>query len=50
TEPSRIDDELAYANQLFQQLGINVIDVSKRSIEESSMLIEEFYKNNAYAH
>jgi regulator of PEP synthase PpsR (kinase-PPPase family) len=48
TEPSRIASELTYANELFQKLGINVIDVSKRSIEESSMLIEECFKSHAH--
>ncbi|WP_081166782.1 pyruvate, water dikinase regulatory protein [Lactococcus garvieae] len=36
----RILEELAYAEALFEQLGIATIDVSQRSIEESSMLIE----------
>lgn len=40
SDEKRILEELAYAETLFEQLGIETIDVSKRSIEESSMLIE----------
>lgn len=40
SDEKRILEELAYADTLFEHLGIQTIDVSKRSIEESSMLIE----------
>ena len=40
SDEKRILEELSYADTLFDQLGIETIDVSKRSIEESSMLIE----------
>ena len=40
SDEKRILEELTYADTLFEQLGIETIDVSKRSIEESSMLIE----------
>ncbi|MBM9834046.1 kinase/pyrophosphorylase, partial [Enterococcus faecalis] len=40
--------ELAYANEWFKKLNIPVIDVSKRSIEESAMLIEEQAKEQAH--
>lgn len=40
SDEKRILEELAYADTLFEQLDIETIDVSKRSIEESSMLIE----------
>jgi len=36
----RILDELKYADDLFERLGIMVINVSARSIEETSMLVE----------
>lgn len=49
TNENRIMKELEYANELFEKLAIMVINVGNRSIEESSMLIEECYKKNAHA-
>lgn len=49
TNPERITNELKYANELFNKLGIMVINVGKRSIEESSMFIEECLKKNVQA-
>lgn len=46
TNPERIVEELNYANEFFEKLGIMIINVGKRSIEESSMLIEECLKKN----
>jgi len=46
TNCERIEAELAYANEWFKKLNIPVIDVSKRSIEESAMLIEEQAKEH----
>ena len=48
TNCERIEAELAYANEWFKKLNIPVIDVSKRSIEESAMLIEEQAKEQAH--
>ncbi|WP_413536532.1 pyruvate, water dikinase regulatory protein [Carnobacterium divergens] len=36
---TRIAEELAFANELYQQLGIQVIDVEHRAIEETAALI-----------
>ncbi|MDH6365474.1 regulator of PEP synthase PpsR (kinase-PPPase family) [Enterococcus sp. PF1-24] len=47
TNEERIEMELNYAHDLFDKLGILVINVDKRSIEESSVLIEEHHKQNA---
>lgn len=40
----RIERELAYAADLFNQLGIMTINVENRSIEETAVLIEEYYR------
>lgn len=37
----RIKKEIAYANELFEKLGIPVIDVTEKSIEESAFMIME---------
>lgn len=49
TNHDRIIEELQFANTLFDKLGVMVINVGKRSIEESSMLIEECLKKNVNA-
>lgn len=48
TNKERITDELRYANQVFEKLGVQVINVSQRSIEETAMLVEESLKNKAH--
>ena len=35
----RIDDELAYANQVFKQIGCPVLNVSNKAIEETASLV-----------
>ncbi|MGP6138564.1 MULTISPECIES: pyruvate, water dikinase regulatory protein [unclassified Jeotgalibaca] len=41
----RIEKELAYAGDLFNQLDIMTINVENRSIEETAVLIEEYYRD-----
>jgi hypothetical protein len=41
----RIKGELSYAEELFEKLGANVINVENRSIEETAQLIEEMLNN-----
>lgn len=41
---ARIERELAYAAELFEQLQIMTINVESRSIEETAVLIEEYYR------
>lgn len=42
-DETRIERELIYAADLFEQLQIMTIDVESRSIEETAVLIEEYY-------
>lgn len=49
TNPQRITEEINYAADLFEKLGLFTVDVSTRSIEESAMLIEEWLKENVHA-
>ena len=44
SDQQRIERELAYAGDLFNQLGIMTINVENRSIEETAVLIEEYYR------
>lgn len=43
-DQTRIERELAYAADLFEQLQILTINVESRSIEETAVLIEEYYR------
>ncbi|MHC5247814.1 pyruvate, water dikinase regulatory protein [Enterococcus sp. LJL120] len=47
TNPERITEELAYAEEIFAKLGVEVINVSERSIEESAVIIEDSLKATA---
>ncbi|MFD0715098.1 pyruvate, water dikinase regulatory protein [Paenibacillus sp. GCM10027626] len=40
--PSRIERELAYADEIMQKLGCVVIDVSHKAVEETASLIMEY--------
>jgi regulator of PEP synthase PpsR (kinase-PPPase family) len=40
TDVTRVQEELAYANNIFKQLGVVPINVNNRAIEETAMLIE----------
>lgn len=42
----RIKNELSYAEELFEKIGANVINVENRSIEETAQLIEEKLNGN----
>lgn len=40
----RIERELAYADELFKELDVLTINVENRSIEETAVIIEEYYR------
>ena len=42
----RIDDELAYANQVFERLGCKTINVSNNAIEETAEIILNHYRTS----
>ena len=46
SDQERIEKELKFANRLFNQLGIPVIDVANKAIEETANIIYEIYKKN----
>ena len=46
SDRQRIQEELAYASDLFEQLGVLTINVENRSIEETAVLVEEYYREN----
>lgn len=41
TNVERIEQELAYAEEIFAKYGIPVIDVTAKSVEETAFLIKE---------
>ncbi|WP_188205178.1 pyruvate, water dikinase regulatory protein [Desemzia incerta] len=47
-DENRIKQELAAAADLFEQLEILTIDVENRSIEETAVLIEEYYRKTLH--
>jgi regulator of PEP synthase PpsR (kinase-PPPase family) len=45
TNASRIEEELAYADSIFEKYGALVINVDKKSIEETATIIEDLSRN-----
>lgn len=41
TDRRRIQEELAYANQIYQKIGARVINIENKAIEETAALIEQ---------